>query len=151
MVKRQVRGAAVSLPLPWRQQMPMQKRRCPDCQIRIDAEGRPTHMHFLASHSRRRRRARHRRTLSLACGSLVQNPLSGAVVEISISESRFRALVQRRHVSTLGLQTATGKIMELLELEPPQYGVRISGIYVIDDDGIATLAGPFGSEPAAIR
>ena len=54
-------------------------------------------------------------------------------------------------VSTLGLQTLTGKIMELLELEPPQYGVRISGIYVIDDDGIATLAGPFGSEPAAIR
>ena len=41
--------------------------------------------------------------------------------------------------------------MELLELEPPRYGVRISGIYVIDDDGTDTLAGPFDSEAAAIR
>lgn len=44
-----------------------------------------------------------------------------------------------------------GEIMELLELEPPHYGVYISGIYVIDDDGTATLAGPFASEAAAIR
>jgi hypothetical protein len=44
-----------------------------------------------------------------------------------------------------------GEIMELLELEPPRYGVRISGIYVIDDDGTDTLAGPFDSETAAIR
>ena len=41
--------------------------------------------------------------------------------------------------------------MELLELEPPHYGVHVSGIYVIDNDGTATLAGPFDSETAAIR
>ena len=33
--------------------------------------------------------------------------------------------------------------MELLELKPPHYGVRISGIYVVDDDETTTLAGPF--------
>jgi hypothetical protein len=41
--------------------------------------------------------------------------------------------------------------MELLELEPPLFGVRIPGIYVIDDDGTETLAGPFESEVAAIK
>ena len=41
--------------------------------------------------------------------------------------------------------------MELLELKPPHYGVRISGIYVVDDDETTTLAGPFDSETAAIR
>ena len=41
--------------------------------------------------------------------------------------------------------------MELLELEPPDYGVHTTGIYVIDDDGIGVRAGPFESETAAIR
>jgi hypothetical protein len=40
--------------------------------------------------------------------------------------------------------------MELLHLEPPDYGVRTIGIYIIDDDGIGVCAGPFDSETAAI-
>ena len=40
--------------------------------------------------------------------------------------------------------------MELLLLEPPDYGVPIPGIYVIDDDGTNVVAGPFVSETAAI-
>ena len=40
--------------------------------------------------------------------------------------------------------------MELLQLEPPDYGVRTMGIYVIDDDGIGICAGPFDSEITAI-
>lgn len=40
--------------------------------------------------------------------------------------------------------------MELLQLEPPHYGVRTSGVYVINDDGTNVLAGPFESEFAAI-
>jgi hypothetical protein len=40
--------------------------------------------------------------------------------------------------------------MELLELEPPDYGVHASGIYVIDDNGTGILAGPFESEAMAI-
>ena len=40
--------------------------------------------------------------------------------------------------------------MELLHLEPPDYGVRTMGIYIIDDDGIGVCAGPFDSETAAI-
>ena len=39
----------------------------------------------------------------------------------------------------------------LLELEPPDYGVHTTGIYVIDDDGIGVRAGPFESETAAIN
>jgi hypothetical protein len=78
-------------------------------------------------------------------------PLSDVVVEYRF---RNRAFVRWFDAATSlpsGCRQKRGKIMELLELEPPQYGVRISGIYVIDDDGTATLAGPFGSEPAAIR
>jgi hypothetical protein len=41
--------------------------------------------------------------------------------------------------------------MELLQLEPPHHNVRISGIYVIDDDGTEVIAGPFESETAAIN
>jgi hypothetical protein len=41
--------------------------------------------------------------------------------------------------------------MELLLLEPPDYGVHTIGIYVIDDDGIGVFAGPFESEAAALR
>jgi hypothetical protein len=40
--------------------------------------------------------------------------------------------------------------MELLQLKPPDYGVRIMGIYIVDDDGIGVCAGPFDSETAAI-
>jgi hypothetical protein len=40
--------------------------------------------------------------------------------------------------------------MELLQLEPPNYGVRTMGIYIIDDDGTGVCAGPFDSETAAI-
>lgn len=40
--------------------------------------------------------------------------------------------------------------MELLQLEPPDYGVLTSGIYVIDDDGTDVIAGPFESETAAV-
>lgn len=44
-----------------------------------------------------------------------------------------------------------GKAMELLQLEPPNYGVHSSGIYIIDDDGATVLAGPFKSEHAAVE
>jgi hypothetical protein len=40
--------------------------------------------------------------------------------------------------------------MELLELQPPEYGVRTSGIYVIDDDGGQVCAGPFQTATDAI-
>ncbi len=40
--------------------------------------------------------------------------------------------------------------MELLELQPPHYGVRASGIYIIDDEGTRVIAGPFQSEVTAI-
>jgi hypothetical protein len=40
--------------------------------------------------------------------------------------------------------------MELLELDPPSYGVTTRGIYIVDDDGEQVCAGPFDSEIAAI-
>jgi hypothetical protein len=40
--------------------------------------------------------------------------------------------------------------MELLDLQPPEYGVHGTGIYIIDDDGRHVCAGPFGSEATAI-
>ena len=40
--------------------------------------------------------------------------------------------------------------MELLELDPPSYGVSTRGIYIINDDGEQVCAGPFDSEIAAI-
>jgi hypothetical protein len=43
-----------------------------------------------------------------------------------------------------------GDVMELLDLQPPDYGVHITGLYIIDDDGERVFAGPFDSETAAI-
>ncbi len=40
--------------------------------------------------------------------------------------------------------------MELLDLAPPEFGVSAAGLYIIDDDGLRPLAGPFTSESAAI-
>jgi hypothetical protein len=40
--------------------------------------------------------------------------------------------------------------MELLDLQPPDYDVRTTGIYIIDDDGLHVFAGPFESEATAI-
>ena len=40
--------------------------------------------------------------------------------------------------------------MELLDLQPPDYGVRSTGIYIIDDDGLRVFAGPFESKATAI-
>jgi hypothetical protein len=40
--------------------------------------------------------------------------------------------------------------MELLDLQPPDYGVHVTGLYIIDDDGERVFAGPFDSETAAI-
>jgi hypothetical protein len=40
--------------------------------------------------------------------------------------------------------------MELLDLQPPDYGVHSTGIYIIDDDGLSVFAGPFESEAKAI-
>ena len=40
--------------------------------------------------------------------------------------------------------------MELLDLQPPDYGVRSTGIYIIDDDGLHVFTGPFESEATAI-
>ncbi len=41
--------------------------------------------------------------------------------------------------------------MELLYLSPPRSGVRLSGIYVLDDEGERVLAGPFMSLREAVR
>jgi hypothetical protein len=51
---------------------------------------------------------------------------------------------------TVTADDSRGGTMELLQLEPPDYGVRTIGIYIIDDDGIGVCAGPFDSETAAI-
>ena len=40
--------------------------------------------------------------------------------------------------------------MELRQLEPPDYDVHTTGIYIVDDDGVRVFAGPFDSETAAI-
>ena len=40
--------------------------------------------------------------------------------------------------------------MELLGLQPPDYRVHSTGIYVIDDDGLRVFAGPFESEVTVI-
>lgn len=40
--------------------------------------------------------------------------------------------------------------MELLALDPPAYGVSAAGIYVIHDDGLTVLAGPFAAETEAL-
>ena len=37
-----------------------------------------------------------------------------------------------------------------LDLQPPDYGVHSTGIYIIDDDGLRVFAGPFASEATAI-
>lgn len=41
--------------------------------------------------------------------------------------------------------------MELLYLFPPRSGVRLSGVYVLDDDGERVLAGPFKNPRNAVR
>jgi hypothetical protein len=51
---------------------------------------------------------------------------------------------------TVAADNSHGGTMELLQLEPPDYGVSTMGIYIIDDDGIGVCAGPFDSETAAI-
>jgi hypothetical protein len=51
----------------------------------------------------------------------------------------YRHTIQRR-----------GEPMELLQLDPTEYGVHSTGIYIIDDDGIKVCAGPFDTETAAI-
>jgi hypothetical protein len=43
-----------------------------------------------------------------------------------------------------------GYAMELLELVPRQLGVDSAGVYVVDDDGARTIAGPFGTEDDAL-
>jgi hypothetical protein len=40
--------------------------------------------------------------------------------------------------------------MELLDLQPPDYGVHSTGFYIINDDGLRAFAGPFESEATAI-
>jgi hypothetical protein len=37
--------------------------------------------------------------------------------------------------------------MELLDLQPPDYGVRSTGIYIIDDDGLRVFAGHSSPKP----
>ncbi len=41
--------------------------------------------------------------------------------------------------------------VELLYLSPPRSGLRLSGIYVLDDEGERVLAGPFMSPRDAVR
>ena len=40
--------------------------------------------------------------------------------------------------------------MQLLELSPTELGVHCQGIYVVDDDGIGVIAGPFDSVALAV-
>ena len=51
---------------------------------------------------------------------------------------------------TVVLTQQRGETMELLQLEPPDYGVHTTGIYIIGDDGTHVFAGPFDSESSAI-
>jgi hypothetical protein len=51
---------------------------------------------------------------------------------------------------TVAAANTREETMELLELDPPSYGVSTRGIYIIDDDGEQVFAGPFDSEIAAI-
>ena len=51
---------------------------------------------------------------------------------------------------TVAADNSHGGTMELLQLEPPDYGVCTMGVYMIDDDGIGICDGPFDSETAAI-
>jgi hypothetical protein len=37
--------------------------------------------------------------------------------------------------------------MELRDLQPPHYGVHITGIYIIDDDGIGILLAHLSPKP----
>jgi hypothetical protein len=81
----------------------------------------------------------------------MQSPLSG----LSLRHYRLRNLgFVRWHAftvaPTVALTQQRGETMELLDLQPPDYGVRSTGIYIIDDDGIRIFAGPFDSETAAI-
>ena len=55
------------------------------------------------------------------------------------------------NLPTVTIALQRGETMELLQLEPPDYGVPTTGIYIIDDDGIGVCAGPFDSETAALR
>ena len=41
--------------------------------------------------------------------------------------------------------------MELLYLSPPWLGVRLGGIYVLDDDADRVIAGPFVTTRDAVR
>jgi hypothetical protein len=40
--------------------------------------------------------------------------------------------------------------LEILDLAPPRLGAVAVGIHVVDDSGTRILAGPFGSEAAAL-
>ena len=94
--------------------------------------------------------------------SLVQNPLRGVsratptrvsryAIISTTAESRVRALSRPRDHAYGPVALQRGENMELLQLEPPNYGVHSSGIYIIDDDGIGVLAGPFQSERTAME
>ena len=63
----------------------------------------------------------------------------------------FGPLVQNPLRRSQGIYTqGHGETMELLDLQPPDYGVHSKGIYIIDDDGLSVFAGPFESEAEAI-
>jgi hypothetical protein len=83
--------------------------------------------------------------------SPVKNPLRG--LPLWKCQMRNLAFVLWRGLDLLLTVPAAlqrGETMELLDLEPPDYGVHTTGIYIIDDDGISVLAGPFESETVAI-
>jgi hypothetical protein len=81
----------------------------------------------------------------------VQNPLRGFIAKkLSLAESRFRAWHAFTAAPTVAVTQHCGETMELLDLQPPDYGVHSKGIYIIDDDGVRIFAGPFDSETAAI-
>ena len=40
--------------------------------------------------------------------------------------------------------------MELLELNPPEFGIAVPGVYVLDDAGAAICAGPFETDIVAL-
>jgi hypothetical protein len=84
--------------------------------------------------------------------SLVQNPLRGA--ERGQSRRRNLDFVPWSDLVpslTIAVNNNAGEIMELLRLQPPDYGVHSTGIYIIGDDGREICAGPFDSETAAIK
>jgi hypothetical protein len=85
-------------------------------------------------------------TLPLHSVPLVQNPLRGS--SLWKCQMRNRAFVPWRDLAklpTVAIALQRGETMELLHLEPDNYGVNTTGIYII---GARPISGPCPFPPA---